>query len=263
MLGPGCRRDAADAPPAPPSEPTSPAPAATVDGAQYADDDLRCKEEVCWHEIDGLPRSVAVFREQVWSTEVYSAVLARYRQHDFRGKRVLDMGCGHGIQALFALEMGASTVVATDINPTAIRNTEHNAELFGFADRIDARLVSLDDPGAYAVIGDDERFDFVLMNPPWEDRTPAAVEDRVLYDDGYAFMGSALDGLLAHLEPGGRMLCGHAYPPGMRYVRDMLRERGLKATIHHKDGDEDFLEHEIRAREEDYGGLVMLEIWGG
>ncbi|MDZ7740268.1 MAG: 50S ribosomal protein L11 methyltransferase [Bacteroidota bacterium] len=48
---------------------------------------------------------------------------------DFHGKRVLDMGCGTGILAIFAAMKKAGRIIAIDNNLWAYQNTLHNMEL--------------------------------------------------------------------------------------------------------------------------------------
>lgn len=45
---------------------------------------------------------------------------------DLQGRTVLDYGCGSGILAIAAARLGASVVVATDIDPQAIQATQEN-----------------------------------------------------------------------------------------------------------------------------------------
>ncbi len=59
----------------------------------------------------------------------------------FRGKNVLEIGTGTGMISLFAAKLGASHVVATDINEMAIENTDLNAERQNVASVIETRLV--------------------------------------------------------------------------------------------------------------------------
>ncbi|XP_052899078.1 electron transfer flavoprotein beta subunit lysine methyltransferase isoform X1 [Anopheles moucheti] len=51
--------------------------------------------------------------------------------HVFRGKSVLDVGCGCGASAIAALMVGANRVTANDIDPVALQATLLNAELNG------------------------------------------------------------------------------------------------------------------------------------
>jgi ribosomal protein L11 methyltransferase len=59
------------------------------------------------------------------------------------GGRVLDVGCGSGILAIAAAELGAGDVYAVDIDPNCVRVTRHNAEANGVADRLHAEAGSL------------------------------------------------------------------------------------------------------------------------
>ncbi|HEY5758010.1 MAG TPA: 50S ribosomal protein L11 methyltransferase [Steroidobacter sp.] len=61
------------------------------------------------------------------------------------GTRVIDFGCGSGILAIAAAKLGASGVLAVDIDPQALLATHDNAERNGVARLIQARLVEADD----------------------------------------------------------------------------------------------------------------------
>lgn len=74
-------------------------------------------------------------------------------------QRALDVGTGTGIQALL-LARHADEVVATDVNPRALRMTRLNAAL-NRVSGIEVRLGGLLDPVA------GERFDLVVANPPY------------------------------------------------------------------------------------------------
>lgn len=50
-------------------------------------------------------------------------------EEDFRGKEVLDMGCGTGILAILASKLGASQVMAIDYDEICYESTLENAEL--------------------------------------------------------------------------------------------------------------------------------------
>ena len=119
----------------------------------------------------------------------------------FPGKRVMEIGTGSGIISLMAAKLGAERVVATDINPLAIQSVNTNAADLGYADQIDARLVSLDDLGAYSVINEDEQFDVIVSNPPFALDLDAPGNDAVTDTGDLGF--SIVRGLEKHLAPGG------------------------------------------------------------
>lgn len=47
---------------------------------------------------------------------------------DFKGKKVLDYGCGSGILAILASRLGAAEIIAVDIEAASFENTIENAE---------------------------------------------------------------------------------------------------------------------------------------
>lgn len=87
-----------------------------------------------------------------------------------RGARVLDLGTGSGINGLFAARLGAS-VIATDINPLAIRCAHVNALIHHLERQIETRIGDLFEP----VQG--EKFDLILFNPPYYRGRPRDLPD--------------------------------------------------------------------------------------
>jgi release factor glutamine methyltransferase len=81
------------------------------------------------------------------------------------GQRVLDLGTGSGVGAVFAARQGAQ-VVAVDINPAAVRCTTINALVHSLEKKIEVRQGDL-----FAAVAE-ERFDVVLFNPPYYTGTP-------------------------------------------------------------------------------------------
>ncbi|MFT4213370.1 MAG: class I SAM-dependent methyltransferase, partial [Microbacterium sp.] len=105
-------------------------------------------------------------------------------------ERVLDLGCGCGIQALRARRSAAS-VIATDVSARALQLTRLNALLNG-VDGIQTRLGSLFDP-----VGG-ERFDRVVSNPPFVITPRASGVPTYEYRDA----GLAGDDLVAQFVSG-------------------------------------------------------------
>jgi release factor glutamine methyltransferase len=89
--------------------------------------------------------------------------------------RVLDLGTGSGIGAIFAARR-AVRVVATDINPEAVRCVQVNALALHLDHKIKARAGDLFEPVR------SERFDVVLFNPPFYRGQPRDMADRAWRD---------------------------------------------------------------------------------
>lgn len=232
------------------------------DATEYVDKEDRCLRDVCQLPMYGLHQSIAVLKTQVWQPYDYYALSRMFRQSGIGpGLRVMDAGTGAGPLALVAVRHGASTAVGTDINPLSIENFQLNARRFGWSDRMEVRLVSLDNPGAYAVIGSDERFDLILSNPPNDDVDPKSIEDYSESDPGYQFVRSIIEGSPKHLNEGGRIWILYSAPGGLRFIQKVIRKLGFSATIHTVEGEEDLLTHQVRGHADDYGPVTpVLEI---
>jgi SAM-dependent methyltransferase len=113
---------------------------------------------------------------------------------DPAGRRVFDLGTGTGVLALLAAARGAREVVATDVDPCAVRCARENAERLGLAARVRVELRDLYPEG---------QADLVLANPPWIPGEPHTPLERAVYDPDDAFLEGFLAGLAAHLGPGG------------------------------------------------------------
>ena len=71
--------------------------------------------------------------------------------------RVLDVGCGSGILSVIAAKLGATAVVAIDIDPNAIEATNRNVERNGVHDRVVVLERHLHELG-------EQQFDLVVAN---------------------------------------------------------------------------------------------------
>lgn len=74
---------------------------------------------------------------------------------DFTGKKVLDMGCGTSVLAIFAKQKGAADVLAIDIDEWSVENSVENAARNGVELRIEQ--------GTAENLGS-EKFDMILAN---------------------------------------------------------------------------------------------------
>ena len=114
-----------------------------------------------------------------------------------KGKRVFDVGTGTGVLAFLLLQSGAASVVATDCDERAVACARENAERLGLAKRFQVVQADLFPEG---------RADLVVSNPPWIPEPPKNRVDRAVFDEDSLFLRRFLEGLTAHLEPGGEGL---------------------------------------------------------
>jgi release factor glutamine methyltransferase len=87
------------------------------------------------------------------------------------GKTFLELGCGSGTISIFAAKKGAQ-VTASDINTKAVRDAAHN----GLANGVTMQVVHSD---LFASI--DQRFDWIVINPPYYPAQPKQEEEYAWY----------------------------------------------------------------------------------
>ena len=156
------------------------------------DDQLRVRK-VCGIRIVVLP---GVFDGVRLRT---GAVLAQMLNPDTcpPGARALDLGTGSGIAAIVAARY-AARVIATDINPEAVRCAQLNILAHHLEERVETRVGDLFEP----VRG--ERFEVILFNPPYFRGRPRDLSDCAWRSPDV--FDRFLRELPAHLTPGGRAL---------------------------------------------------------
>lgn len=111
------------------------------------------------------------------TTRLVLSLLERFLEP---GASVLDVGTGSGVLAVAAALLGASTVIATDLDPAAVRAARANAVANGVSERVvvtDLPLGSID-----------------------------AVVDLVLANIGASVLRELAPDLLAHVRPGGKLI---------------------------------------------------------
>jgi release factor glutamine methyltransferase len=137
------------------------------------------------------------------------------------GDRVLDMGTGSGVNAILAAADAAS-VVAVDISPAAVDAARANAVLNGVD--VDVRQGDVFD----AVGGE---FDLIVFDPPFRWFAPRSVLEAATTDEDYGALTRFFAEVGDHLAPGGRILLFFGTSGDIAYVRELIAEAGLEATV--------------------------------
>jgi SAM-dependent methyltransferase len=170
-----------------------------------------------------------------------------------QGKRAFDIGTGTGVLSFLLLQRGASSVLATDVEPRAVACARENATRLNLADRFQAIECDLFPEGSA---------DLVVCNPPWLPEPPKNRLDRAIFDPDQRFLRAFLEGLAGHLLPGGQgylFLSNLAELLGLRpahFLSELLDRSGLEViwkqsapARHPKAQDEADPLHDVRSRE--------------
>jgi release factor glutamine methyltransferase len=137
--------------------------------------------------------------------------------HMNKEDRILEVGCGSGIVSMFAVD-NASLVIATDLNPYAVRCAKING------------ITSIVSDLFAGIRGS---FDLIVFNPPYlptsEGDYLGGWDDLMLDGgpDGRRTIKRFLAGIGEHLAPGGRILLLVSSLTGIKEVCDLMRHECL------------------------------------
>ncbi|MFI0424758.1 methyltransferase [Spongiactinospora sp. 9N601] len=106
-----------------------------------------------------------------------------------------DIGTGTGVLAAVLARRGFHRIVATDDSPRALECARDNVRRLNLGGRVDIEGPCLFPEG---------RAGLIVCNPPWLPGRPASAIEHGVYDPGSAMLSGFLDGLAAHLTPGGQ-----------------------------------------------------------
>ncbi|MFK7809822.1 MAG: 50S ribosomal protein L11 methyltransferase [Saprospiraceae bacterium] len=91
-----------------------------------------CQVRADFHEKEeGLEYDIIINPKMAFGTAHHATtymMIAQMRDMDFKGKSVLDLGCGTGVLAILARMMGAEDVLAVDVDKYSYENTLENLE---------------------------------------------------------------------------------------------------------------------------------------
>ncbi|MBS3019929.1 Release factor glutamine methyltransferase [Comamonas sp. PE63] len=105
-----------------------------------------------------------------------------------------DIGVGTGVLSALLLKRGVKSVVATDTSERALACATENLQRLGHASRVELQRADLFAQGQAGLI---------VCNPPWLPGKAASVLDQAIYDEDSRMLRGFLQGLAAHLLPGG------------------------------------------------------------
>lgn len=136
-----------------------------------------------------------------------ASVMELMLAEDFRGKKVLDMGCGTGILAILAKKMGAQSVDAIDFDPLCFESTLENTALNNMTD-------------IQAILGGKE----VIRNTSYE-VILANINRNILLDQ--------LDRYAQVLVPEGSLILSGFYEqPDLEIIKEAAHALGLRYERH-------------------------------
>lgn len=156
-----------------------------------------------------------VIRPEVYKPLENEHGCARYCRE---GDKVLDLGCGSGVGAIFCAPK-ASEVLAVDISPAAVENTQENCRRFGLTNVTVQRSDMFSNaPG---------KFDLILANPPYIEADFA--KDTQQFATSVRYLPLLFSQMGEHLTPKGRVLI--QFPMWFKgRIRKLAAQHGFKVV---------------------------------
>lgn len=124
---------------------------------------------------------------------------------------VFDIGTGTGVLSAVLARRGVASVVATDQDPRALACSRENLDQLGVAAQVTLLQANLFPEGLASL---------VVCNPPWLPARPSSPIEYAVYDENSQMLRGFLNGLVAHLAPGGE---------GWLILSDLAEHLGLRS----------------------------------
>ncbi|MCQ8895060.1 class I SAM-dependent methyltransferase [Limnobacter humi] len=105
-----------------------------------------------------------------------------------------DIGTGTAVIAALLARRGVPRILATELDPRALDCATFNVQQLGVQAQVSVVQADLFPSG---------QADLLVCNPPWLPAKPVAAIERAIYDDNSAMLKGYLNGVKAHLKPGG------------------------------------------------------------
>ncbi len=167
----------------------------------------RCRIKAPFHSSDDSVQTEIIIQPKMafgtGNHETTSLIISYILEHNMKGLRVLDMGCGTGILGILALKEGAKSLTSIDIDEWAYENVKENAEL---------NKVQIDEiiQGDATSLEGKDSFDLILAN----------ITRNILYQDLPAYSKV--------MEQGARIVLSGFYQEDVPLLRRRGEELGLK-----------------------------------
>lgn len=187
--------------------------------------------------ISYLGKDFLVYKNTFWPFQDSQPLVKHFRMN--KGDRVLDIGTGSGVIAIFACYKGAGRVVAVDINPWAVKSARENAKRHGFNE-----VMEVVQGDVFSSIKK-EKFDVITANLPFRNKPAPNLVARSQWDTDFATNKKFLARAAKHLKRDGRIYLSHANFGSVETLKLLAKSAGFsirKIAEEHKipKGDEIF-----------------------
>jgi HemK-related putative methylase len=146
-----------------------------------------------------------------------------------KGEEMLEIGPGTGTISIMAAYKGAKKVLAIDINPDAVKNTQENIKKHKMENIVEVRQGNL-----YEALKQGEKFDSIFWNTPFGLVGDEEIPDleKAVYDPGYKSTEKFIKEAKQHLKEKGRLLIGFSSTLGkVDLIKQFAEEAGFDLKL--------------------------------
>ncbi len=127
-----------------------------------------------------------------------------------------DIGTGTGVLAAVLAKRGVKRIVATDMDPRALACASDNLRRMKLSAQVQVVQADLFPAGPEGK----NRAPLIVCNPPWIPARPSSPIESAIYDPDSRMLRGFINGLAAHLDPGGE---------GWLILSDIAEHLGLRS----------------------------------
>jgi ribosomal protein L11 methyltransferase len=169
----------------------------------------RCHVRAPFHpHVEGIEHEIVIMPKMSFGTahhETTSGMITLMLDLDMKGKTVLDMGCGTGILAILAEQLGAEAILAIDNDSWAYENALENVE------RNNCTRITVMEGGKEKISG---HFGVIIAN----------INRNILLDQISSYADAA--------APGAVLLMSGFYEEDLPVIRASAEENGFQYLAH-------------------------------
>ena len=125
-----------------------------------------------------------------------------------------DIGTGTGVLAAVLASRSVGKIIATDTDPRALACAQENLERLTAQGQVQVLQADL-----FPDVATHGKAQLIVCNPPWLPARPSSPLERAVYDENSQMLLGFLNGLKAHLAPGGE---------GWLILSDIAEHLGLR-----------------------------------
>lgn len=169
--------------------------------------------------IDVFPNvySPLYFTDSEWFSKTLLEIVGK--------KKFLEIGCGTGIVSL-CLALNGADVSMTDINPEAIKNSQHNFEMHNISPKVY-------DGDMYEPLPQGETFDIIFWSHPFNkgENPNESILFRSGFDYDYKSLRKYITEAAHYLTDKGKLLLGTGKYASLEEIEEIAKKAGYKMHL--------------------------------